>query len=481
MCDRRCCIACATVTIAWGRASIVRPPGGFPHEVVKKTISGAMRGSMRNVLLLESAGMNELARAVRTAGGASCVVHRVATAEELSAALRRDHDWQLCLLPADVPLIRAAREADAALPIVAVAARGDIDLAAATIAAGASDLLVAGDRLAERVATLLAKVRPWVALREGTRRLHAEAHDRSRIIGNSPQIRLLLERIRRVGGVPRPVLVVGERGTGKELVARAIHDASGSPLRPLVSVNCAAFPDTLLETEIFGHERGAFTGAERRAAGKFEQAQGGTLFLDEIGCMSTPFQQKILRAVEYGLFTRVGGAEELHSDARVIAATNVDLEARITEGRFLADLYDRLAFEVIRVPPLREREGDVEILARHYLARFLAEVPTLRGRFLADDALAALRGYPFPGNVRELKHVVERAAYRDGPVGIGAVDLGLPGAAAERGGFEARVDAFRRTMIRDALATANGNRASAARALGLTYDQYRYYAKKFED
>jgi transcriptional regulator with GAF, ATPase, and Fis domain len=246
-----------------------------------------------------------------------------------------------------------------------------------------------------------------------------------------------------------------------------------------VSVNCAAFPDALLETEIFGHERGAFTGAERRVPGKFELASGGTLFLDEIGCMSLPFQQKILRAVEYGVFTRVGGTEELHSSARVVAATNADLVARIEEGTFLADLYDRLAFEVIRVPPLREREGDVEHLARHFLDAFLAEVPTLRGRTLTDEAIAALRAYPFPGNVRELKHIVERAAYREGPDAIRASDLGLPGEGAPvAGGFEARVEAFQRTLVRDALAGARGNRAAAARSLGLTYDQYRYYLKK---
>jgi DNA-binding NtrC family response regulator len=434
---------------------------------------------MRDVLLLEAPGMNELARAVRAAGGPSCVVHRVAGLDELRRALTGDVPWELVLVPPEPSVLRLVREIDETVPLVAVAERGDVDLASAATAAGASDLLVAGERLHERVATLLAKVRPWVRLREGSRRVHAEARERARIAGESPQIRALLERVERVATVPRPVLIVGERGTGKELVAVAIHDAGGSPSRPLVSVNCAAFPDALLETEIFGHERGAFTGAERRVPGKFELASGGTLFLDEIGCMSLPFQQKILRAVEYGVFTRVGGTEELHSSARVVAATNADLVARIEEGTFLADLYDRLAFEVIRVPPLREREGDVEHLARHFLDAFLAEVPTLRGRTLTDEAIAALRAYPFPGNVRELKHIVERAAYREGPDAIRASDLGLPGEGAPvAGGFEARVEAFQRTLVRDALAGARGNRAAAARSLGLTYDQYRYYLKK---
>jgi len=219
--------------------------------------------------------------------------------------------------------------------------------------------------------------------------------------------------------------------------------------------------------------------------------------------MSMPFQQKILRVVEYGVFTRVGGWAEVRSNARIIAATNVDLEARMQRGEFLRDLYDRLAFEVIRVPPLREREGDVELLARHFLAEFVREIPTLGGKRIARDVLEALRRYPFPGNVRELKTIIERAAYRDTTNELNLEDIGLlPAVArrpvdvstpevlrpssperaedASRASFRERVEALERHLVEDALARGGGNQAEAARLLGLSYHQYRYYHRKYE-
>jgi DNA-binding NtrC family response regulator len=248
-----------------------------------------------------------------------------------------------------------------------------------------------------------------------------------------------------------------------------------------VAVNCAAFPETLLESELFGHEKGAFTGAERQVAGKFEQASGGTLFLDEISHMPAAFQQKILRVVEYGTFTRVGGTREVRSTARILAASNADLVASIREGRFLADLYDRLAFEVVHVPPLRERAGDVPLLARHFLREFLREVPALGEKGFAADAMAALERYAFPGNVRELKTIVERAAYRDTTQEINMEDLTLPGqggASAGAGTFGDRVAAFERRLVEEALQAAGGNKAEAARRLGLAYHRFRYYLAK---
>ena len=201
----------------------------------------------------------------------------------------------------------------------------------------------------------------------------------------------MVTRIAKVAPVPRPVLVLGERGTGKELVAKALHDASSRP-GPFVAVNCACFSDELLEAELFGHERGSFTGAHKASVGKFELAHHGTLFLDEIGHMSLPFQRKILRTVEYGTFLRVGGQAERRVDVRVVAATNADLRARIREGTFLPDLYDRLAFEVIDVPPLRQRPGDVELLAAHFFERFMREVPAFHGKVLTEDAPPAAPG-----------------------------------------------------------------------------------------
>jgi transcriptional regulator with GAF, ATPase, and Fis domain len=293
----------------------------------------------------------------------------------------------------------------------------------------------------------------------------------------------VLEQVRRVAAIPRPVLIIGERGTGKELVARAIHEASDRAAKPLVTVNCAAFVDTLLESELFGHEKGAFTGADTIALGKFELAHGGTLFLDEIGHMSLPFQQKILRVVEYGMFTRVGGRKELQVDVRIIAATNCDLKQKMLAGDFLRDLYDRLTFEIIRMPPLRQREGDVELLARHFLHQFMSEIPALRGKTMSSEALGILQEYPFPGNVRELKNIIERAAYRDTTNEINPEDIGLlshtEAAPAECGGFDEKVEAYKKRLILDALGEASGNQAKAARLVGLSYHQYRYYYRKY--
>jgi len=275
------------------------------------------------------------------------------------------------------------------------------------------------------------------------------------------------------------VLIAGERGTGKELVARAIHAASGRGEEPFVAVNCAAFPEALLESELFGHERGAFTGADRMVPGKFEQADRGTLFLDEIAHMPLTFQQKILRVVEYATFTRIGGTRELRSTARVLAATNVDLTTAMKDGRFLPDLYDRLSFEVVRVPPLRERRGDVTLLAGHFLRQFLREVPALGAKTFARDALALLEGYAFPGNVRELKTIVERAAYRDTTSEINPEDLGLQaGPGTSEGTFHDRVADYQRRLITEALQASGGNRAEAARHLGLAYHRFRYFAQK---
>ncbi len=454
---------------------------------------------IRNILIHDSSGgeLRTLGQTFREAIGTECVVHSVATATELLATVRAGFPYHLVvveLAPGDdegagLELLAELRAVDHDLPIVAVAERGDVDSAGKAIAAGATDFLVLGQRLHERVATLLGKVRRLVrlierkqALEEQNRQLFEAERERYQIIGHSPQIKALIERVKRVAAVPRPLLITGERGTGKELVARAIHAASGNRERAIIAVNCAAFPDTLLESELFGHERGAFSGADRRMPGKFELANGGTLFLDEIGCMSVAFQQKILRTVEYGVFTRVGGTEEIRSTARIIAATNADLTAKMKAGEFLRDLYDRLAFEVIHVPSLREREGDVELLARHFLTRFMREIPAFRGKHLSPAAFKALARYPFPGNVRELKNIIERAAYRDTTNSITPEHFGLPAndkIDVPAGTFEERVEAFKRTLVMDGYDAASGNQARAARSLGLSYHQYRYYYRKY--
>ena len=451
------------------------------------------------VLILDTpdGDLQRLGEAVEAAGEGACEVERTFSADRLLGRLRSQPPWDLMIVDAALgdgrqdgtEILPAIRRENPEAYIIAVAERGDVAGAARAVQAGANDFLVRSGQLAERVATLLDKARSHLALvtrnrllREQNMLLREASASRYRIVGESPQILAVLERIQRVAQIPRPVLITGERGTGKELVARAIHAAGGDGGRPMIVVNCAAFPDTLLETELFGHETGAFTGADGLVHGKFELAAGGTLFLDEIGNMSLPFQRKILRVVEYGTFTRVGGSTEIQVATRIIAATNVDIEQRMEEGGFLRDLYDRLSFEVIDVPPLRMRAGDIELLARRFLDQFMREIPSLRGKRLSRSALDVLCAYRFPGNVRELKNIIERAAYRDTTNEITPVDLGmLPEAhLQEQGkGFHERVEALKRRLVLASLAAAGGNQAQAARDVGLPYHQFRYYVKKF--
>jgi len=449
------------------------------------------------VLVLDptSHELDALAERIHRACGEASRVERVADARALEDILDEE-SWDLVVV--DVALGDGARDGlsvlaslraiDADLPVVLVAERGDVETARKVIDAGATDFLVRGERLGERVATQLEKIRRLVRLLDEKRRLvrenrvHRDAEAaRYRIVTSSPALEKLVRAAERVGPVPRPVLILGERGTGKELFAHLVHSASRRR-GAFVAVNCAAFAEPLLESELFGHERGAYTGADRRTPGKFELAESGTLFLDEIGNTSLAFQRKILRVVEYGTYVRVGGHAELRSDARIVAATNADLEAEMKAGRFLPDLYDRLAFEVLKIPPLRARPEDVEVLALHFLERFVGEVPALTTRRLSRAALDALRAHSFPGNVRELKNVIERAVYRDDAPEIGPADLGLPAhGSSESGGghgFVAEVAALERRLLTEALETTDGNRAEAARRLGLTYDALRHHLKK---
>jgi psp operon transcriptional activator PspF len=398
-----------------------------------------------------------------------------------------------------------ARQPD--LPIIILTGRGNIDDAVAAVKAGATDYIVKDPYLEDKLDLSVEKIERMMAhiaerrrlegenraLRATNKRLREIAGRRWQIVGTSDALAAIMATVERVAPVPRPVLVLGERGTGKELVARAIHHLSPRSGEPFITINCAAVPETLLESELFGHEEGAFTGATKQKEGKFELADGGTLFLDEIGNMSLEFQAKILRILEYQRFERVAGSESIQVDVRVIAATNADLRTAMEAGTFRRDLYDRLAFEVIELPPLRERLDDVPTLAAHFLGRFRDEVAGLEVEEIAPEALDQLAAYDFPGNVRELKNVVERAVYQArGKVLTGAdVKAALPPdrspSVPEQATFVddpslplvARVEAFERALCKDALERARYKQREAAELLGVTYDQFRQRYRKY--
>ena len=322
------------------------------------------------------------------------------------------------------------------------------------------------------------------------------------MIGESPAFLDLVERISRVALIDRPVIIVGERGTGKELIAQRLHRLSERWGEPLVTMNCAALPETLIEAELFGHEAGAFTGAARARAGRFEQADGGTLFLDELGNLSLAAQERLLRAVEYGEVTRIGASLPTYVDVRLIGATNADLPMLAESGKFRADLLDRLSFEVISVPPLRAREDDIALLAEHFGRRMAAEIGWTQWSGFDADVKRIFAARSWPGNVRELRNVVERAVHRwdeaDGPVAqvqfdpfdspwrtappLPRRDAGAPGAvkpeAEEITDLRAAVDSYERALLASALAQHRWNQRSTASALGLSYDQLRHSIKK---
>jgi psp operon transcriptional activator len=332
----------------------------------------------------------------------------------------------------------------------------------------------------------------------------------TQFIGQSGAFLDAVERTSRAAPMRRPVLVVGERGTGKELIAERLHQLSRRWAEPLITLNCAALPETLIEAELFGHEQGAFTGATRARAGRFEEADKGTLFLDELATLSMGAQERLLRAVEYGEVTRIGSSRPVQVDVRIVAATNEDLPQLAEEGRFRADLLDRLSFEVITLPPLRVREGDIFVLADYFGRRMASELSWEQWPGFSDAAMRSLEDYQWPGNVRELRNVIERAVYRwddwDEPVGHIVFDpfdspwKPVAMLTADRGGTPAAassappppssvaldavtdlrsaVDAHERAILDQALARHRYNQRQTAKALGLSYDQLRHAMKK---
>ena len=339
----------------------------------------------------------------------------------------------------------------------------------------------------------------------------------TQLIGQASPFLDAVERASRAAPLRRPVLVIGERGTGKELIAERLHHLSTRWQEPLVTMNCAALPETLIEAELFGHEAGAFTGASRARAGRFEEAHKGTLFLDELGTLSMAAQERLLRVVEYGEVTRIGASRPVRVDVRIVAATNEDLPRMALTGRFRPDLLDRLSFEVITLPPLRVREGDIGVLADHFGRRMATELEWDAWPGFADEVADAMDAYPWPGNVRELRNVVERAVYRwdNCNRAVGAVTFdpfespwkpeGQSGAVAAAAlpapqnpisgevlapasdlahyfetvtDLRAAVDAHERAIIDHHLTKNRYNQRQTAKALGLSYDQLRHCLRR---
>jgi len=334
-----------------------------------------------------------------------------------------------------IDVLRTARERDSRVAVVLMTAYGSIQTAVEAMQLGAFDFVQKPFEL-EELEARIAKACSHAHLVGEVATLREERAERlglDRIVGTSESWRTALDLARRVAPTRATVLVTGETGTGKELVAGVIHANSPRAAAPFVKVNCAALPETLLESELFGHERGAFTSADRLRIGRFEQADRGTLFLDEIGDMSPVTQAKLLRVLQDQQFHRLGGTKVLRTDVRIIAATNQDLEKAIRAGRFREDLYFRLNVIGIWLAPLRERLEDLEALSEHFLAEFSRELGRSRTGF-SEEALARIDAHGWPGNVRELRNVIERAVLMSDGERIEADDIGLPQASGDAGG-----------------------------------------------
>ena len=402
--------------------------------------------------------------------------------------------------PNGLEVLKEIKKHWADLPVIILTGKGSVDLAVEAVQAGAADFIEKDLYVEDKLEVEMEKVERMLAVLRENARLKAENEtlgrdntfyrtqlgQRYQIVSCSPLIQNLLEQVEQIASIPRPVLICGERGTGKELIAAALHYGSNRRERAFVKMNCAALSDTLLESELFGHEKGAFTGATQMRPGRFEAADGGTLFLDEIGNTSLDFQKNVLRVIEYQEFERTGGTQTIHVDVRVVAATNADLEREIASEKFRADLYDRLRFSVLQLPPLRARPEDIRPLVAYFTQQLCDEVPAIERRPFAEGVLATLETYAWPGNVRELKFAVERALCVAQGDEVVAEDLppevrgGRGVALPEGGSFDEQVVRVERGLLNGALAQVGGRQKDAARQLGLTYDRFRHLLRKYQ-
>jgi DNA-binding NtrC family response regulator len=384
-------------------------------------------------------------------------------------------------------LLAAVRAINPEVAVIVVTAHGTIETAVNAIKAGAADYLAKPVNLDELLHRIH-QVRERQQLRHENRELRlalAERHRVEGIIGESGQMQEVLSLVKRVASSDATVLIRGESGTGKELIARAIHHASPRAGGPLVKVNCAALPEGLLESELFGHEKGAFTGAISARKGRFELADGGSLFLDEIGDLPLHLQVKLLRVLQEREFERVGSSRAVAVDVRVLAATHRNLEVLVRDGRFRDDLYYRINVVTIALPPLRERREDLSLLVDHFLRTLAAKNgKTIRG--LTREARDALLRYDYPGNVRELENLIERAVVltRGDVIALADLPLTLQDPSSElepktEAGLLAAVEGLERRMIQQALRLADGVQTQAAEQLGVSERVLRYKLRKY--
>jgi len=406
-----------------------------------------------------------------------CAVASAADGREALGAIRRDVP-ALILLDLRMPrmdgmeLLRTLRRDGTDVPVIVMTAHGSIETAVEAMKEGAYDF-VTKPFDPKHLEIVVRKALEREGFRRGIGLLAEEIDKRYHLVlGRSAQVRAAVETARKAAASRATVLLLGESGTGKEIFARAIHEWSERRGNPFVAINCVGLSKDLLESELFGHEKGAFTGAHEQKKGKMELAHGGTLFLDEVGDISAEVQTKLLRFIQEREFERVGGIKPIAVDVRIIAATNRALEALVTEGRFREDLYHRLNVIPVVLPPLRERTEDIPILAEHFLKRFAAETKKQIAE-IAPEALARLQSYDWPGNVRELANVIERAVVLGEDRVVTSNDLPTriteaePGSTSEAGSYRAALEACRRQTILSALKEHQGNRAAAARALGI--------------
>jgi len=452
-----------------------------------------------------------LARAIKAyleeAGYQAEVADDAAAALRLLSSLRPDVVFTDVRLPGmnGIELLGRIREFDPNIPVIVMTAHGTIEGAVEAVKLGAFDYLKKPLDL-EELKLLADRARETTALKqELSYYRNREQRDLpfADVVGRSPAMHAVLEQARHVAELDEtpPVLITGETGTGKGLVARTIHASGPRSSKPFIDVNCTALPASLMESELFGHERGAFTDAKESRLGLFEAAEGGFIFLDEIGDVELALQGKLLKAIEERVVRRVGGVRDRKIDVRILAATNRDLEREAERDRFRKDLYFRLAVILLHLPPLRERGDDVLLLADHYLARFSAKYGR-QVRRLSAEAQGELLRYPWPGNVRELSHVIERGVlWSQGPE-LAPEHLGLSqpgtapsaappaedrradtpappaGPAASGAQPSMTLDQWERQLLEQALRDTGGNQTRAARKLGISRDTLRYRMKK---